>query len=148
MENSWKKPESRMVRPKPFPEPSSQEAEIERENREYAEAQAKRIARESELEDKVGALIGGKYFITNWTDPILLQSDSRVQMSVHRFYPEVGVALDIFPMIGPWERSQVEAKRKLFKENTANYGGQPVKVRYAALDYAMPLANMIPQLEA
>lgn len=147
MEGSFRRPESKMVKPKRAPDPSSQEAEARQEQAEYAVDQQKIEQRKKEQEDQVGTLLGSKYFIQQWTDPILLDTDRNIQMTVSRFYPEVNVAMDIYPFIGPDEKRDIELKRKIFSENPATHAGIKIKVRYGALSYSDPLANLMPQLE-
>lgn len=145
--SSWTKPAAAMRSPRrPLPADSA-EAEAARENEEQARELAKLEAKRQANEDQIGKVFEGRWFITEWTDPILAFPDFG-QLSVSRFYPETGVAVDIFKAIGEWETRLIEAKRKAFREREAEYGGKKIKVRYGALDWSMPLANLLPQLEA
>lgn len=146
MEGSWRKPEARMVKSKAAPAASSAEAEEALEAQELAESRA-RLQRQTQ-EDKIGALIGGKMFVTNWTDPILLHPIAGAQLSVSRYYPEVGIAVDIFPYLGEIQAREIQFKRRAFKESAAHHAGQEIHVKYAALSYSDQLASIIPQIEA
>lgn len=148
MKSSWVKPESKMQKMKANPAPNSEEAADIKDNQEMLEAKQKLAADTQAAEDKVGALFGGHWFITNWTDPILIHPVLKSQMTVHRFYPQVWVAVDIFTHIGDWERQVIALKREAFKNFEASYGGQKHKVSYGALSYSDSLAALIPQLEA
>lgn len=147
MQSSWMKPASRMVKPRAQVQDGA-EAEAMRENEEFARDQGKLDAQKKAQDDKIGALLGGKWFVTEWTDPILHHPVLNWQMTVSRFYPEIGVAVDIFPQIGVNEKEGIDLKRLLFKKYEATYGDKKIKVKYGALSYADPLANLLPQLEA
>jgi hypothetical protein len=147
MDSSWKKPAAKMVKPKPMPVATSEEMVDAREAQEVLEAEQKRQAYIKESEDKIGALIGGSWFISNWTNPILAHP-TLPQLSVSRFYPESFIAVDIFTYLGDWEKNLVAYKRKQFKELEIEYAGKKGHVRYGALSYADQLASLVPQLES
>ena len=146
MQDSWKKPAAKMQQPKVL-DPSSEESEIDRENREYIEDRGKIDAKAKANEDKIAQLLAAQWFVTDQTFPFLRHNVTGNQMSVSRFYPQVGVAVDIFVYMGDWEKQIIEQKRKLFKENDAELNGKPTRIKYGALSYSDPLANLLPQLE-
>lgn len=146
MESSFKKPASRMVKPRNPPPPTSEEAVDAKEMQEAFDAEQKRQAKAKESEDKIGALIGGAWWIQNWTAPCLAHP-VLPQMTVTRFYPDAFVAVDIFTHVADWERKIIAYKREQFKNNEVEHGGKKGKVRYGALSYADPLAALLPQLE-
>jgi hypothetical protein len=146
MENSWtQKPAAALRSPKKKPHPSTEQAELEQDAVDAVEVQAK--LERSKKVDQIAEIVGGTWFITSWTDPILNVPSVGQQMSVSRFYPTSFVAVDIFTNIGEHEKRIIEAKRKAFKENKVTYGNEKRKVRYGALSWADPLANLMPQLE-
>lgn len=145
--SSWTKPAATMRPPKKGAPSGSAEAEDAKDNLELAQDLARAEERRKSKEDQIAKVFDGKWFITEWTDPILVVPELGGQLSVSRFYPEANVAVDIFKSIGEWEQRVIAAKRKAFKEKEAEYGGQKIRVRYGALDWSMPLSNLAPQLE-
>jgi hypothetical protein len=143
--SSWRKPAAKMVQPKA--RPSSEESADEKDAAEVQAALQRREAEQKRAEDKIGALIGAEWFITNWTNPVLIHP-SLPQLSVSRYYPTKRIAVDIFTHIGDWERSLIEYKRKAFKEREVTDAGVTGIVRYGALCYSDQLASLLPQLEA
>lgn len=147
MEGSWTtKPASSMRAPRRKAHPSSEESEAEKDQQDHAEIEAKRV-KVAEKKDQIADIFGGSWFIQNWTDPILNVPEIGPQMSVTRFYPMEFVAVDIFTHIGDHEKRVIAAKRKAFKENLVSYGKEKRHVKYGALEWSDPLANLMPQLE-
>ncbi len=145
MESSFvKKPAARMVKGRPSLPVTAEEAADEKDALEVMQAnQAKEKARE----DKIAGVFDGKWYVTNWTHPVLVHPHLP-QLSVSRFYPEDFVAIDIFPFMTDYDKNLIEFKRKAFKENEVTHGGKQGKVRYAALTYSDNLSVLGPQLEA
>jgi hypothetical protein len=113
----------------------TEEAELEREVAELQEIEVKRLRNIERHRDPIGEVFDGKICRRNHSFWFIQYR--WMPVTVSHYYPDKNVALDVFQTIGPDERREIAFKREAFKAEG---------IRYAALDYSMDVADILPQI--
>jgi len=114
---------------------SREEMELASEIADVQAAQEKSRQQFESRRDEIDKLIGASYYIQQMSFP--MQQYRGMSLCVTRWYPQKGVAIDIFHTIGREEKSEMEFKSKFFKR---------MHFRYAALSYQSEISELMPQL--
>lgn len=112
-------------------------AELAGELAEIEQIELSRLRNAEKHRDKIGEVFGGKicklnhsfWFVLNWHgQPI----------TVNRYYQDKNVAVDIFQLIRPSDRAEIEDKRRALAAEG---------IKYAAIDYTdTELASLLKQI--
>lgn len=115
----------------------TEEAELDREQAELQEIEVRALRNKERSRDPIGELFGGK--ICRRDHSFWFIQYRGLPVTVTHYYPDKNVALDVFQTIGPDEAREIAFKRQAFKAEN---------IRYGALDYAMDVAALLPQIKA
>lgn len=129
-----KKPASRLLDPRrrvmsPEERQKQTDLAVARDRKRWALANEAR-------RDKIGEFLGSTFHRTHEAWPHLKGPDGQ-PVSVHRYYPTLNVALDIFPALTEADERAVADKRRILGA---------AGIRYGALTYDMELVGLVPQI--
>ena len=85
--------------------------------------------------DPIAELLGSKICRRNHS--FLFIQHRGLALRVSHFFPDKNIALDVFETIGPNEQQEITFKRQALRTEG---------VKYAALDYSMDVAEILPQV--
>jgi len=126
------KPLGVIVSPRPI-SPDKAEFLSEIERRKADEAMIQEL--KSLDRDEIGEQFKGRYYKTFFLFWDITFRNKTLEVT--RYYPDRGVAIDIFESIGSTEQEEIDFKRSALKKQG---------VKYAALSYASDLSEILSQI--